>query len=134
MLADYEDIKKRVKEKIKWYDENGVPRYDKFHPDLSPNIYADEVILMKISCQECGQKFLVEINNKEWGVYINKTPSLKKMVKSGTIHYGDPPRHTGCSAGDTMNCNDLEVVEFWERNKETKYYWVRKKELEIKIE
>ncbi|MEK6829690.1 MAG: hypothetical protein AABY15_06220 [Nanoarchaeota archaeon] len=130
MLAEYEDIKKRIKEEPKWYDENGTPRYDSFHPELSPNIYADEVALMKISCQECGQIFYVEMSWSKSNLY-NVLP-LSKNIKS--LHYGDPPRHSNCSAGDTMNCNDLEIVEFWERNFKKSVEWVRNKKFEIKLD
>jgi len=36
-----------------------------------------------------------------------------KMRPPRELHYGDPPRH-GC-VGDTMNCDDLEVLEVWHR-------------------
>lgn len=132
MLADYEDIKKRVKIKPKWYDCNGTPRYDKFHPDLSPNIYADEVILMRIGCQRCRKEFLVEMNWGSWEL-VNEIPKLSKRIKDKSIHYGDPPSHIKTDhAGSTMNCIDYEIVEFWKKNK--KFDWVRDKKLEIKLE
>lgn len=130
MKAKYEDIRKRIKEEPKWYDENGVPRYDPFHPDLSPNIYAEEVVLLEIKCQACGKKFLVEMN---WGNvydYIEKIPTLEEQVRKKNIHYGDPPRHE-CPCGDTMNCIDLRVVQFWKKDK---WDWKRMPELEIPIE
>ena len=42
MKANYADILIRIKEEPKWYDENGTPRYEKFHPSFSPDIYARE--------------------------------------------------------------------------------------------
>lgn len=137
MLARYEDIRKRIKEEPKWFDSNGVPRYDDFHPDLSPNIYAEEVCLLKIKCQECQQEFLVEMNWSRMELVINEySRPLSERIKDKSIHYGDPPRHreedSNCSAGDTMNCDDVEVVQFWKQ--EGKFLdWKRKKKLEIKL-
>jgi len=34
MKAYFEDIMKRIKEKPKWFDSNGVPRYDDFKPEM----------------------------------------------------------------------------------------------------
>lgn len=109
MLAAYEDITRRIPEPPKWWDSNGVPRYDDFKPGDVPNIYAREVVLYRIECQECGQPFLVA---DEWRAGSDK---LSDLVRAGQLHYGDPPRHgeNGCLAGDTMNCVDREVVEFW---------------------
>lgn len=42
-------------------------------------------------------------------------PSLATQVRSGAIHYGDPPNTECCAAGPTMNCWDLRVIEFWAR-------------------
>lgn len=126
MKAKYNDIKNRIRENPKWFDTNGTPRYDNFNPCLSPNIYADEVVLLKISCQACDKEFLVEMN---WN-RIDEAEQLSKQVKEETIHYGDPPGHR--CIGTSMNCMDLKVIEFWE--KETKRLdWIRKKELEIKL-
>jgi hypothetical protein len=103
MHENYEDIKSRIDEKPKWYDQNGTPRYEEFHPKYCPNIYSNQVILMLVECQDCGEKFEVEIHASIWGER-SSTPPRK-------WHYGDPPAH-GC-VGDTMNCVDLEV---WERD------------------
>lgn len=132
MLADYKDIKDRIKDPILWFDCNGVPRYDDFKPDLSPNIYAEEVCLLKIRCQNCRQEFLVEMNWSKANLIFNEhSTSLSEWIKRGTIHYGDPPRHDD-HAGETMNCDDIEVVEFWSQSSDN-WEWVRKKELEIKL-
>lgn len=152
-----------------WWDENGVPRFRAHHPNLSPNIYANEVALVLISCQECRREFRVQMvsgkmdaiwqrvsafgpagkvadaalaiarqlsaplggkDDSEHGAKLrelaeelnalrDKPPAtLADAIRAGTIHYGDPPRHddtTGpeCHAGDTMNCYDLRVLEYW---------------------
>lgn len=145
MNASYDDIKKRIKEEPLWYDTHGVPRYDKFHPDLCPNIYADEVILLEIECQRCGKKFFVEAN---WAALTfditgKRIPSIKKRMMQwkrngkksdgwSALHWGDPPFH-GC-VGDTMNCFDLRIVEFWKRRKLPSFEWTRRRAFECKID
>src|SRR5690348_9708832 len=106
MHENYKDITSRIAEPPIWYDQNGTPRYDKFHPRMCPNIYTDHVALVRIACQDCGQEFLVEMHTALWDDRSDKDPSK--------WHYGDPPAH--CErAGDSMNCIDLEVVEVWQR-------------------
>lgn len=141
MKADYKDIRSKIKEEPLWYDENGVPRYAKFHPKLSPNIYADEVILLEIACQDCGKRFFVEMNwdpyHSIW--YHRHSESFRNRLRIWLrikrqswcpIHYGDPPNHR-CT-GDTMNCIDLRIVEFWERGEDLG--WKRNRHLEITLE
>ena len=137
----YLDIRSRLKEEPTWYDCHGTPRYGKFNPILCPNIYAQEVLLLEISCQNCGKKFLVELN---WDLILdslinNNQESFSTKIGrwiqklNGNycpIHYGDPPNH--CCTGDTMNCNDLKIIEFWK--KEDNFHWKRITELEIKLE
>ena len=103
MKESYDDIKSRIPEEPSWYDENGTPRYGKFVVSRCPNIYSDYVGLFRISCQACGQMFDVQMSS---GIFSTHTMPSK-------WHYGDPPIH-GC-VGDTMNCNDHEVTEFWVR-------------------
>jgi len=139
MLEDYKDIRKRIKDPILWFDSNGVPRYDKFNPDMCPNIYADEVILMEIACQDCREKFNVEMH---WStsdkIFGRSSTSLSECIKSGNLpHYGDPPRHSRdeddesyyCT-GVTMNCEDIKVIEYWYRDESTKHDWKRDNTLE----
>lgn len=141
MKAYYQDIKSRIQENPKWYDTNGVPRYDTFKPELSPNIYAEEVVLLEISCQDCRSRFLVEMNWSIMEIVLNRHSEslstimgqwLKNENKKDCfvpIHYGDPPGH-GC-VGDTMNCYDLRIVEFWKKDNFT---WKRIPEYEIELE
>lgn len=126
MLATYRDLYGLTTDPPNWHDMNGVPRFKPFEPALSPNIYASEVVLLAVGCQECSRHFAVEMNrghHERW--------SLREAVLDGTIHYGDPPRHGGdsrCLAGDTMNCWDWRVIEFWERHD---FDWVRVPALEV---
>jgi hypothetical protein len=111
--ASFKDIIKRAG-KPKWYDENGTPRYGKFHPDMSPNIYAEQVLLIQIGCQSCPKKFLVEMNYCKFHQVHYRCPRGPFKIEGRIPHYGDPPIH-GC-VGDTENCEDIKIVEFWNRN------------------
>ena len=137
MLPSYDDIKSRIPEEPKWYDDNGVPRYGDFTPNNVPNIYAEEAMLMEISCQDCGERFLVALQtagmmDKLWNPKARSLSErideyLKEKEHNGfPFHYGDPPIH-GC-VGDTMNCEDHRIVEFWQRKD---YEWVRVPRYEI---
>lgn len=129
MKPKYNDILSRISSVPLWYDNNGGPRFDTFRPDLCSNIYADEIILLKIQCQDCHEIFLVEIHNSK----SNSSQSLEYQVihyKSyiiNPIHYGDPPNHNDC-IGNTMNAESLQIVEFWKRDR---CDWVRNSEFEI---
>ncbi|KKL96410.1 hypothetical protein LCGC14_1844770 [marine sediment metagenome] len=121
MEASYEDITSRIKDKPKWWDANGVPRFDKFTPDQCPDIYAKEVVLLKIACQSCNKRFRVELHG---GVF-------SRIKHPHKLHYGDPPRHMidgiGC-VGETMNSDALAVLEVW--HKDSMLEWERLPELE----
>lgn len=134
MIESYMDIRKRIPEPPKWFDAHGVPRYDDFHPSLSVNVYASEVLLYEIACQSCLERFLVEEN---WSKYDlvrmmsgEKTPPLSERVKQKDIHYGDPPcfGNDTCCAGATMNCLDIRTVQLWSRS--NNHEWKRVAELE----
>jgi hypothetical protein len=110
MLQEYADITSKIKEEPLWYDSNGVPRYAKFEPNLVPDIYSNEALLLKIKCQSCKKIFLVsldeEANRDEWH-------SFKEKIENASIGYGDPPAHD-CS-GVTMCSITVSVEEYWER-------------------
>lgn len=127
MLPDYSDIRSRITEEPVWFDSNGVPRYDPFHPDDVPDIYADEAILYLIKCQSCAEKFKVAAESGNWQ-RIKGDPHLATRIKDGRIHYGDPPRH-GC-VGDTMNCDDIRVLEYWRKES---FEWARVAEFEVML-
>ena len=95
---------------------------------MCPDIYANEVVLYKICCQDCRQKFLVESHSTRTFYPEYKEHLLSLHVDN--LHYGDPPIHGGC-AGNTMNCIDLKVIEFWSR---INLDWVRRPEHEIYLE
>lgn len=159
MRAGYEDII-AIADKLGlqplWWDDHGVPRYAEHHPDHRPDIYADEVVLLRIACQLCGTQQLVQMTwgkmddarvkiYAEWAALSRGAPKpdvgtggLAESIRVGTIHYGDPPHHTDdrgefCHAGCTMNCEDLAVVEYWRRDQGSSHEWQRHAELEIEL-
>lgn len=117
MLDAYRDIRERIDEEPRWYDRHGVPRYCEFAPEHCSNVYASEVLLMDVACQDCGRRFLVEFTWEGWGGYA----SLSAQLAQGSLpHYGDPPRHDhheDCVAGDTMNVTGPRVVGLWCRDR-----------------
>ncbi len=139
MHAGYEDILQAAAGKVPlWWDGNGVPRFSPHRPDLAPDIYAEEVVLLRIACQRCLHEQLVQMTwspmdavrwriREEWAalrkgeqpVASAVLRTLADSVRDGTIHYGDPPHHDDqgefCHAGCTMNVWDLKVEEFWQR-------------------
>jgi hypothetical protein len=144
MKPEYSDIRKRINKEPLWYDAHGVPRYEKFSPKLTSDIYSQEVLLIEILCQDCGKGFYVEIN---WGgasfllhpeSYRDRIMKHKKELKRRRekktvwhqIHYGDPPRHGGCT-GETMNCIDRRILRFYRRSRETRWRMTRRRSLEI---
>jgi len=61
MHTAYNDILELTDREPVWWTEDGVPRFCEFHPDDASNIYATEVVLLEIACQECGRRFLAEL-------------------------------------------------------------------------
>lgn len=137
-----------------WWDENGVPRFATHHPYHCPDIYADEVVLVRISCQACGKEMNVQMSHgttsatmqrlkafalveRELGIKLDRPKvhtviTLANHIVDGTLHYGDPPYHgDACRIGPTMNCYNLRVVEFWEND--SRMGWARRAELEIEL-
>jgi hypothetical protein len=151
MHAGYEDIIEAVGKPPLWWDQRGVPRFRDHHPDLASDIYASEVVLLRIACQRCLHEQLVQMTwghndvmtcliRDEWaalrrGENIDDSRTahtLAAAVRDGSIHYGDPPHHEDrgefCHAGCTMNVWDLKVEEFWVRKD---WSWTRVPELEV---
>lgn len=127
MHHDYSDIRSRISEQPRWFDEAGVPRYCEFAHDQTNFIYADTAVLLEIACQSCGRRFKVCLS--EW--YLSRS-SLAEAVQNRSIHYGDPPNVGCCPAGPTMSSDSLRVLEFWMIGKD--HRWMRVPELEIELE
>ncbi len=126
MNESYDDIRSRIAEPPTWWDEQAVPRYCPFEPRYLANIYADECVLLRISCQGCDHPFDVAMSSSK--LDAARTARLRKedvteetlrsytllaSIERGDIHYGDPPNIGCCPGGPTMNCNDLRVLQFW---------------------
>lgn len=127
MWPDYEDIRSRISEEPVWFDSNGVPRYEPFSPVAVPNIYAKEAVLYLVRCQSCGKKFKVA-DDRGTIDKLRKISDLEHLIKEGALHYGDAPRHN--CVGDTMNCEDIRVLEYWRRETMD---WVHHPELQIML-
>lgn len=116
MLPAYLDITSRISIEPLWWDGNGVPRYDPFHPRML-GVYDEVSLLVEIACQLCGKRFTVGVGVSVMQAMMSSTfngiagESLLERFAE-TFHYGDPPRHGGCT-GETMNCEDLRVLEAW---------------------
>jgi len=110
---DYADIRSRIEDKPRWFDEHGVPRYSKFEPSQCADIYASEVVLLNIICQSCQRPFQVCMSWSLSRRALYGERSLADRAKDGAIHYGDPPNVGCCMAGPTMNSVPLYVAEFW---------------------
>lgn len=127
MNAYYGDILERIPEQPKWWDERAVPRFCDFDPDEAADIYADEAILLLITCQNCGLPFhvcmtLSALDRTGWrrgrdgSVERVKSPSLRELIVTGEIHYGDPPNASCCLAGPTMNSVPRRVLGYWRKD------------------
>lgn len=123
MKLYYADIIERIQEKPKWWDSRGVPRYCDFNPSVCPNLYADEIVLLRIACQNCKAQFDVQY---EWDRL--STELSRPSEQPNTIAYGDPPHNRCCMLGPSMQSISLSTLQFWVRNK--KMDWVRRPDLE----
>lgn len=112
----YDDITSRIEVPPLWWDENGTPRYGRFSPEMCPDIYADRVVLLWITCQQCGRRFDVEMHSSQMDRAQNRLPYGRDIddFNPALLHYGDPPAHH--CIGDTMNCWDIAVLESWRRD------------------
>ena len=129
MNQEYADLISRLGPPL-WWDEYSVPRYVSFAPSMCNNIYADEACLLKIACQNCGQTFLVAMSWSRMDGMLRDRPRLSETIRAGWIHWGDPPYHED-PAGNTENCEDLRVMEFWQKER---FDWERMPELEIVLQ
>lgn len=140
MNHHYADIRSRIAEPPKWFDENAVPRYCEFSPDENAYIYADECALVLIGCQNCRATFKVAFSASQSRTWLRggmgdaesfrlAKDEIARGIRDQTLHYGDPPNVGCCGAGPTMNCLDLKVLEYWRRGERRE--WVRDASLEI---
>ena len=141
MHTDYTDIRSKIKKEPLWFDEDAVPRYDKFTPKLIADIYADECALVLIACQNCHHEFKVSFATSPMDMVRFKMmygkkktpPTLRGLIVSRSIHYGDPPNIRCCAPGPSMNCDDIRVLEYWVRDFKKIITWKRVPKLEIEL-
>lgn len=124
MLNDYEDIRSRIHEEPRWWDENGVPRYCDPHPRNLADIYASEAVFAEIACQSCGERFTVAFS-QSWRDTMDGRKTLAEQIANDSIHYGDPPNTGCCVGGATMNSEFIRVLSFWVRDHNQTPSWQR---------
>lgn len=112
MNHHYNDIRSRIAEPPSWFDENAVPRYCPFSPDETANIYAKEVVLLRVACQNCERDFDVCMSWSDMD-HVRGVERLSRDIKERKIRYGDPPNVECCASGPTMNSVPIRVLEFW---------------------
>lgn len=156
MNNSYEDIRSRIAEEPKWFDEEAVPRYCTFAPRETANIYADSSCLVEITCQGCGHAFQVCFSDSRTRRLLRALDALRAegveattelmqeraelltlehAIETRELHYGDPPNIYCCAAGPTMNSVPRRVLEFWGRNPDLRSAerWLRLPEYEVDI-
>ena len=140
MRHHYDDIRSRIAEEPRWFDEKAVPRYCEFHPDRTANIYAREAVLFRIRCQGCPQTFDVCMS---WSMGVREalarppvtSSPLPGLIRTGALHYGDPPNVRCCPAGPTMNSEPMRVLQFWRQGgPNAAFEWVRVPDLEVALD
>lgn len=114
MYPSYEDITSRIPEAPGWWQEGGVPRYGVFTPRETASIYANEAALVEIACQSCDARFHVSFHADKMDAYEGR--SVADLIRSDSLHYGDPPNTGCCAAGATMSSINVRVVEYWSKD------------------
>jgi len=144
MYQPYRDITDKLGEP-KWWDEEGVSRYNKFKPGDVSDIYADYAALIEIICQGCNRFLPVawSFNKHRFLCRVSSHPNepiediLPKMVfptaeSEGLLGYGDAPAHYDSKGqmcpGCTMTTEVKRILQFWSREH---LDWERKKVLEF---
>lgn len=133
MLREYGDLISRLGTPL-WWDDNGVPRYEPFVPDLC-GVYDTYVALLLVECQSCGEEYRVASSARDHDMlrYFLKHPlRLPDASGVGSFHFGDPPPHC-CQVGATMNSVPRAVLEFWRRDGEgpQRFQWRRDPQHEV---
>ena len=133
MLRSYDDIHSRIADPIRWWDDNGVPRYCDFSPEKC-GVYDDVVALVEVGCQACMKRFRVAVTfDGESRRQVGEQYALPTIGNIGSFAYRDPPSHfhgtDGC-VGNTMTSESIRVLEFWQRDQQD---WIRHPEFEIYV-
>jgi hypothetical protein len=131
MHCAYKDIRDKLGDPM-WWDEQAVPRYATFDPEIVANIYAREVALVEIACQGCGRRFPVAFSWASFeSVHGNPVPPISERIIKKELYYKDPP-NVGCCSGVCSTSVPLRVLEFWKYGK-SPFDWERLKDLEISL-
>jgi len=121
MNVCYEDLLSRIVDPPEWWDENAVPRWCPFSPERIANLYARQVCLLLIRCQNCHTPFNVAMS---WHpLHPGPMEPLSEFAPDG-LFWGDPPNVDCCFSGPTQMSETLRVLEFWQRDPKTRE-WVR---------
>jgi hypothetical protein len=126
MKFSYDDIRNRIAEEPKWWDEDGVPRYNDFNP-RDTGRYGLATVLFLIKCQRCARQFTVAQTYSQLD-RAKHMATLREQIEGHTLHYGDPPNVYCCPAGPSMNSVPMKTLEYWERD--DRHQWTRVAELE----
>jgi hypothetical protein len=131
----------------KWWDENGVPRYEDFEPRLCADIYAKYAALIEIECQGCEKHLAVSaswsllrnVKDIAWdenGKNGQPKEGLPKQGDAGCFGYGDAPWHghngdfNNQCGGTTMTTSTVRILQCWKRDA---FDWLRMPEHEIYV-
>jgi hypothetical protein len=136
MFNDYSDIRDRIAEPPKWWDERGVPRYDDFTPRQVADVYTQEAALVEIACSACHRLLHVSFSNIDEEPLKKYGTPLADRIREGEIVYGDPPWHLRCPDGPSMTCYELRVLQYWIRGHNSGAWsgdWRRNSSLEIDL-
>ena len=138
MNCGYSDIRALTNQCVNWWDEHAVPRYCEFTPVDVANIYAVEVALVEIVCQQCNAIFHVAFSwsrtesgiskDGEWWFGMAEPMTIWRIKR---LHYGDPPNVGCCPGGPTMSSEPRKVLEFWRQSE--KFKWERVPDLQVWI-
>jgi hypothetical protein len=138
MHHNYQDIIEATDREPLWWDEHGVPRFVEFSVKQNANIYADEVVLLRIACQACHTEFDVCMSSSYMDRWYQQyafgriARTLAEQIVQSEIHYGDPPNSGCCGVGATMNSVPRQVLQYWMRDPD-KFGMKRAEEYEVEI-
>ena len=133
MHRGYEDIMARLGDPL-WWDGQGVPRYDTFHPDLC-GVYDTQVALVELACQGCTRRLVVAVEH-DASLNIGHPNLVPTADDPGFCdQYGDPPTHAGPNGlciGCSMTSGCYRILEFWQKSDYPDWMaWERKTEYEF---
>ena len=136
MRQHYTDIRDKIAEPPKWWDENGVPRYIDFSPHYLADVYTQEGALVEIACAACQRLLYVAFSNILEEPLAKYGTPLADRIREGKLIYGDPPWHFNCQDGPSRACYELRVVEYWIRGHNSggwSHQWRRESTFEIDL-